>query len=1260
MKWIHTGDLKNWVNGNQRHCAQTLPELIRRLIFATTTIVEEINFPSGDSIATAGWDGYLKTPDATILFPSGSSAWEIGTETTPGKKAESDYIKRTGDSLGFVKSETSFVFVTPRSWPDRTKWQNSKKATKKWKDVRVIAADGLEQWLELAPAVALWLGRQIKGLSDSVRDLEGFWEEWSAVTDPKMTTDIVLGGRIQEVERIKKWLKDEVSIIEIRGDSPDEPFAFLYSVVITLSENEKIQALSRCVVVESAQQLRSCATTFKNSLIIVAPSECRETAGFAVKKGHHVFLSADSKSINLHKNIIRLSRPRREIVEDCLHQTGLSRMNAKRLARDFGRSIPVLRRHLSQSSARTPVWADEKSAAILIPLLFAGAWDENKEGDKQLIESLTGLSYIEYIKLLNPFIAIDDSPIRKVGSVFILKSPLDAWYIIAPHITDENLKLFEQAIISALTKTDPKYDLDANKRWMASVYGKSSPYSEWIREGLVESLIFVAVHGDRSVHLKTSTQFFADTVVKNIFATANKWEMWASIKDVTPLLAEASPDMFMKAIENIIAENQPLLKELMSDDGTLFSECQHSGLLWALESISWSSDYFSRAVSILLELSSIDIGGKWNNRPINSLRDIFMPSLPQTHVAPEQRLAALEMLISKDPKTVWQFTKNYYSGGSMSESHMFKWRDTGGSRRGLEPESVVAHSAYLTGLLPMLCDLACQKENIISSTDEFTRLPEDIKEKLLATLVKEDVSFFSKEEQIEIFHNIREVLNWINNYGDDEHRKKIPVLLGIYEKFTPDNILERYGWLLSDPWPRLPQGEPKGRDIKNETIKTSQEEAAREVLDKASVDEIINFAISVQYIGVLGHVIGKVVQNGDEDDEILDRMIERIKECSQLVKGYALGRVEKNGHLWIDQQIARLVTKGNYSAEACSLLYFGIEECAETWNLVSSYGNDVETAYWKQANGYSQGNKEDDASVAVEKLLNVKRPEMALRIAGDSHASISSLLLQRLLQDLLDIDDTTLRNAVMDEFYLGNVFNQIYQRNELPLEEIARIEWPYAALFDGFKRHATSSTALHRMLQNDPLFFSQLISFLYKSENKHLDQEKLDNKSKKNRADGAYKVLDSWYLLPGVKDDGSVNEEELKKWIFEARTKCLETGHIVGCDIQIGFILAHAPSDQDGTWPHVAVRNVIEYLNNETIDDHIKNEIYNSRGVVSRGINDGGSQERNLVEKYKQLSDNVKTKWPRTSALLLSMSKSYEFDAKREDVDSDLHDLSWR
>ena len=43
----------------------------------------------------------------------------------------------------------------------------------------------------------------------------------------------------------------------------------------------------------------------------------------------------------------------------------------------------------------------------------------------------------------------------------------------------------------------------------------------------------------------------------------------------------------------------------MQDDPGIFGECRHSGLLWALEGVAWSSEYFADAVSVLAGLAKI-------------------------------------------------------------------------------------------------------------------------------------------------------------------------------------------------------------------------------------------------------------------------------------------------------------------------------------------------------------------------------------------------------------------------------------------------------------------------------------------------------------------------------------------------------------------------------------------------------------------------------------------------------------------------------
>ena len=65
----------------------------------------------------------------------------------------------------------------------------------------------------------------------------------------------------------------------------------------------------------------------------------------------------------------------------------------------------------------------------------------------------------------------------------------------------------------------------------------------------------------------------------------------------------------------------------------------------------------------------------------------------------------------------------------------------------------------------------------------------------------------------------------------------------------------------------------------------------------------------------------------------------------------------------------------------------------------------------------------------------------------------------------------------------------------------------------------------------------------------------------------------------------------------------------------------------------------------------IQVERYNMRGVYSKAVFEGGDKERELAEKYRRYAAIAVT-WPRTSALLAAIAKSWERDAEREDLEA--------
>ena len=133
---------------------------------------------------------------------------------------------------------------------------------------------------------------------------------------------------------------------------------------------------------------------------------------------------------------------------------------------------------------------------------------------------------------------------------------------------------------------------------------------------------------------------------------------------------------------------------------------------------------------------------------------------------------------------------------------------------------------------------------------------------------------------------------------------------------------------------------------------------------------------------------------------------------------------------------------------------------------------------------------------------------------------------------------------------------------------------------------------------------------------------------------------------------------QLETWMEHTRSQCTAYHRVSGAHLEIGRILSYSPSDSDGMWPHIAIRNLLENLNNKVIEKSIENRICYNRGVTVRSLGEGGRQEEDLANKYIRWSVAMNIKWPRTAALLRSIAETFSGMAKNKDINIDLLSFS--
>src|SRR6185312_8437549 len=104
-----------------------------------------------------------------------------------------------------------------------------------------------------------------------------------------------------------------------------------------------------------------------------------------------------------------------------------------------------------------------------------------------------------------------------------------------------------------------------------------------------------------------------------------------------------------------------------------------------------------------------------------------------------------------------------------------------------------------------------------------------------------------------------------------------------------------------------------------------------------------------------------------------------------------------------------------------------------------------------------------------------------------------------------------------------------------------------------------------RELANNPEFYCEAIRTVFRAEGTPKPEQ--TDPQKAAMAQNAFRMLQSWHLVPGYDADAhTVDEVRLKEWFAAMKEKCAQTGHLKVALSQFGHVLAHAPADPDGTW----------------------------------------------------------------------------------------------
>jgi len=245
-------------------------------------------------------------------------------------------------------------------------------------------------------------------------------------------------------------------------------------------------------------------------------------------------------------------------------------------------------------------------------------------------------------------------------------------------------------------------------------------------------------------------------------------------------------------------------------------------------------------------------------------------------------------------------------------------------------------------------------------------------------------------------------------------------------------------------------------------------------------------------------------------------------------------------------------------------------------------------------------------------------------------------------------------------YEIEQIFEELDKRTDIDKSTLIYLEWLYLPILDsyGTKRKPKN---LEEELANNPDFFIEVLKWIYIPKDKTLlekEREGISDEAIQNRAKQAYHLLHSWKKIPGMKEDNSIDETELKNWVTKARTLAESVSRLEVADIEIGKILAQYPEDIP-LWPQEKIFQIIEEINSKSLKSGYSSAMYNKRGSSTRGVFDGGDIEREKAAYFEKLANECKNKYPSVAELFKRMQQGYLADAKRMDEEAERNRLEY-
>lgn len=861
---------------------------------------------------------------------------------------------------------------------------------------------------------------------------------------------------------------------------------------------------------------------------------------------------------------------------------------------------------LSVYVPRFPVQSQNGKDSITFAAIIGG-WRDDSEDDRNLIELLTGQSYDSWIIPLRKLYENRSNEVIFRNNLWKIPDQKRLLEFYGVQLYDENANAIEEIIRVLLHEYDPRYDLDPSQRCAASIYGKYPKYSPAIRFGISNFLAIAGNFPDLFPSMsKGRIQRLINSAIEELFGTLD-WRVLATMEQYFQLLAEASPDCFINAVQVAIRDNKSSLCDYLIQFETGITTTQYGFyLVNALTTIACKREFFSRACYIAFLIV------RKQPKHIGNLTSVLLPWMPKTEASVIHRVSLVKQLFEEDQEVAWKLLKSLLPGQTTASGEYVepKYLSSTLKKQSAIPDTYREEVEQYINI--SIEKSQNKKDHLIFLIELLDSVTKDLFLKITAR-IERGADMMDDNEKYDLWNILLNLVNHHRKYPDSDWalpHEALAYLDSTIKHIAPTDKRVQIRRLFQNDTSSILAISDIDYTLIEQELLSMRLNAVSNLIDNYGIDEFINCASIFENIYQVGDVLAESKYIDICDIGVLDWMNSANEKIKWIARDYLYHRYRACGIDWVKLQLSK--TQKTLSPFILAALPIS-DDILSLVELLTD--DDSQAIYWRSVSTRCISST-SNMKFAALKLMQYDRPSSALELAYELHSSENDLPNQtifNLLEQIVKSNDHSFTTTYAYELVALIEYLQDTWDNK---DAVILLEWQFYSLFEHYSEKGT--VALYNALGTDSNFFMDILCHAFKGNS---EERRELNEDERTIAERSFNILFTWRMFPWTKNDGTVDREKLTKWFDMIKSSSADKNRYDVAMSTIGSVFFHSPNDPDGLFIDKTVAKLLNNEENESIRNGYHCEAINSRGAHFVDLT--GTPEFALEKQYNERARQI-------------------------------------